>query len=108
MYRYLLAIFDHPTPRRIEFAGKNRYPAHPGDDEMTPPIFAAGLISHFDLESTVTILQQDFQGFWPGTRRSEALETRRAQGITDRRLPKSWANAGAFSLLTPKSKLAHY
>src|ERR1700730_1289354 len=32
-------------------------------------------------------------------------QRRESQG---KRLPKSWANAGAFSLLTPKSKLAQY
>jgi len=32
-------------------------------------MFAAGLICGSDLESTVTILQQDFRRFWPRTRR---------------------------------------
>ena len=47
-----------------EFAAKSRDPERPADDENAPPTFAAGLIGDSDLESTVTILQQDFQGFW--------------------------------------------
>jgi hypothetical protein len=52
---------------------------HVGNDEMTPLMFAAGLIRDSDLEATVTILQQVFRRFWPGTRRNEARRTRRTQ-----------------------------
>jgi hypothetical protein len=45
-------------------------------------MFAAGRNGDFDLESTVTILQQDFRPFGPGRaleRQGEARRTRRSQ-----------------------------
>jgi hypothetical protein len=49
--------------KESEFAAKNRDSAHPDDGEKAPPTFAAGPIGDSDLESTVTILQQDFRRF---------------------------------------------
>jgi len=74
-------------------------------------IFAAGLLWQFRFVPTVTILQQTIHGLSRDRADSGPLcaaRARKAEGITARRLPKSWANAGAFSLLTPKSKLAQY
>jgi hypothetical protein len=39
---------------------------------------------------------------------AEATDAKRPRGAMGNRLQKSWANAGAFSLLTPRSKLAQY
>jgi hypothetical protein len=39
---------------------------------------------------------------------AEAIDAKRPREATGNRLQKSWANAGAFSLLTPRSKLAQY
>jgi hypothetical protein len=91
---------------------KTRCPALPEGGKKAPLTFAAGLVGDSDLESTVTILQQDSWGFGPGGGPNEALGIHRAPRTARENhpghVPKSWANAGAFSLLTPKSKLAHY
>jgi hypothetical protein len=74
-------------------------------------IFAARLNRWFRFVSIVTILQQTAAAFvenettWTAADATDAKRPREAMG---NRLQKSWANAGAFSLLTPGSKLAQY
>jgi hypothetical protein len=78
---------------------------------MTMLIFAAPLTRRFRFVSIVTILQQTAAVFvenattWTAAEATDAKRPREAMG---NRLQKSWANAGAFSLLTPRSKLAQY
>ena len=75
--------------------------------KQRPPMYTAGLDRGSDLVGTVTNMQQIFAGFGPGkARAAPRLNGPSAERIRGR-LPKSWANAGAFSLFTLKSKLAH-
>jgi hypothetical protein len=78
---------------------------------MTMLIFTAPLTRRFRFVSIVTILQQTAAVFveneTTGTA-AEATDTKRPREAMGNRLQKSWANAGAFSLLTPRSKLAQY
>jgi hypothetical protein len=82
---------------------------------MKLPTFEAALTRQFRFVSTVTILQQTILpvfageltcGLPVGHAMQESQEIQRESQVG--RLPKSWANAGAFSLLTRKSKLAQY
>ena len=78
---------------------------------MTMLIFTAPLARQFRFVSIVTILQQTAPAFvenettWSA---ADVTDAKRPMEATGYRLPKSWANAGAFSLLTPSSKLAQY
>jgi len=86
---------------RRELRGKFRC------DQKAPPMFASAVKDRYDLDRTVAIQQQDFRRF-----RSvlAEIEPRRHAAHRENQvgdLPKSWANAGAFSPLTLKSKLAH-
>jgi hypothetical protein len=78
---------------------------------MTMLIFTAPLTRRFRFVSIVTILQQTAAVFveneTTGTA-AEATDAKRPREAMGNRLQKSWANAGAFSLLTPRSKLAQY
>jgi hypothetical protein len=71
-------------------------------------IFLAGLTAQFRFVSTVTILQQTFAVDTAASSAAEGNRAKGRRGIAGCRLLKSWASAGAFSLLTPNSKLAQY
>jgi hypothetical protein len=78
---------------------------------MTMLIFTAPLTRRFRFVSIVTILQQTAAVFVENetTRTAaEATDAKRLREALGNRLQKSWASAGAFSLLTPRSKLAQY
>ena len=97
-YVHIYWIFSIIRRRRCaRLAGESRDSPHLGDDEMPPPMFAAGLIRGSDLESTVTILQQDLRRCWSRTRWSEAPRTHRAlsgpgnhRGPLAKELGKRW------------------
>jgi len=82
----MLLIFAAGLPRRFRFA----FNRHNFATDVLP---AAGPIDH---RSTVGAMK---------CRESAGDIPRESQAIC---LPKSWADAGAFSLLTPRSKLAQY
>jgi hypothetical protein len=79
---------------------------------MTPLMFAARLTAVPILAETVTFLQQFLHRFrFVEAEMGLRGDARRNEGGAENHgghLPKSWANAGAFSPLTLKSKLAHY
>jgi hypothetical protein len=72
----------------------------------------AGLFGRFRFVTTVTILQQTWKVLVDFGRMGCTAAGTRTPGVIrkeiPRFLPKSWANAGAFSPLTPGSKLAQY
>src|SRR5258708_24691454 len=75
---------------------------------MTLLIFVGGLIVPFRFVSTVTVLQHRV-AIGPSRAGPQGGPSREAPtGIAGYRLPKTWASAGAFSVLTPNSKLAPY
>ena len=108
MSLYLLYFLAMPMPWNRE----NPRPK-PGSTAhlQTPHTDAAGLGGDSDLVGTVTNMQQILRRFRPGKGRNDPrgnASPRDGGGESPGRLPKSWAKAGAFSLLTLKSKLAHY
>jgi len=70
---------------------------------MTLLIFLAGLAAQFRFVSTVTILQQTIRCRCRFVIRRGGQPRERPRAIAGCRLLKSWASAGAFSLLTPNS-----
>jgi hypothetical protein len=77
-------------------------------DGMMLLISAAVVTSGFRIVSTVTILQQNVGVETLTTPTETGRRGTRAENRRFVHLPKSWATAGAFSHLTPGSKLAHY
>jgi hypothetical protein len=102
MYLYLLGIFDESgTTRATNPQAKTRCPLLPDGDKRAPLTFAAGLVGTFDLESTVTILQQDFWGFRPGTGPNEAQGTHRPKVAPERITPDKCQRVGQTLALFP-------
>jgi hypothetical protein len=63
------------TTRAANPPAKTRRSVTSDGDKTAPLTFAAGMVGAFDLEPTVTILQQDFWGFGSGIGPNEAPET---------------------------------
>jgi hypothetical protein len=107
MSLYLLYFFAMPMPWNRE----SPWPKPSSIAHLRRPLMdAAGPDRDSDLLATVTNMQQIFRRFRPGRGRNDPPWKRPSAGWRGRitgMLPKSWAKAGAFSLLTLKSKLAH-
>jgi len=110
----LIAFFHAPGRGGRRLRECKSIPARAAHNGKIVHNFAAGLPGRFRFVGTVTILQQSFGPISPAlaatddVKRYPPRRTAPEKARMGLRLPKSWAKAGAFSLLTRGFKLAQY